>query len=521
VSFRHQDVVVATALLLALLFLPQHAAKAEDPPANLVLVTLDGVRWQEVFGGIDLDLIEDERYTNSPELLKDTYWREQRDERRKLLFPFLWSVVASQGVLVGDREQESFISVSNPWWFSYPGYNEILTGSADPAIDSNARNWNRNVTFLEILNGIEGFKNQVLAFGSWDVFPYIINTRRSGVPVNSGFTIASPATSAKSRWLNEISVEAPMLWHTVRLDLLTNGYAMEALENQHPRVIYIAYGETDDFAHDGSYDRYIDAAHRTDLMLSKLWNWLQSDSFYRDRTTLVISTDHGRGDTPDGWTRHASAVGAVKLEMGDAPDGVPGSDQIWFAAIGPRIQSKGLVTGHWKQSQIAATALASLQLDAANLMPQADSAMDELLHAFKNMGTTMDAAELEDFAQRYTAAWCSRNAASVAAFFAEDGSITVNGAPSIGREAITDMAQGFMTAFPDLQLTMDDLEIRPEQVIYRWTFVGTNTGPEGTGKPVRFSGYEEWTFGNDGLVMKSSGHFDNDEYQYQLEHGVE
>ena len=379
-SFRHPELVIVTALLLALLFLPQHAASAEDPPANLVLITLDGVRWQEVFGGIDLDLIEDERYTSSPELLKETYWREQRDERRKLLFPFLWSVVASQGVLIGDREQQSFISVSNPWWFSYPGYNEILTGSADPAIDSNARNWNRNVTFLEILNGIEGFKNQVLAFGSWDVFPYIINTRRSGVPVNSGFTIASPATSAKSRWLNEISVEAPMLWRTVRLDLLTNGYAMEALENQHPRVIYIAYGETDDFAHDGSYERYIDAAHRTDLMLSKLWNWLQTDSFYRDRTTLLISTDHGRGNTPDGWTRHASAVGAVKLEMEDAPDGVPGSDQIWFAAIGPRIQSKGLVTGHWKQSQIAATALASLQLDPARLMPQADSVMDEILH---------------------------------------------------------------------------------------------------------------------------------------------
>jgi uncharacterized protein (TIGR02246 family) len=132
----------------------------------------------------------------------------------------------------------------------------------------------------------------------------------------------------------------------------------------------------------------------------------------------------------------------------------------------------------------------------------------------------MDVAELEDFAKRYTAAWCSQNAASVAAFFAEDGSITVNGAPSIGREATTDMAQGFMAAFPDMQLTMYDLEFRPEQVTYCWTFIGTNTEPEGTGKPARFSSYEDWTFGNDGLVMKSNGHFDNDEYQYQLEHGV-
>ncbi len=198
-SFRHPELVVATALLSALLFLPQHAASAEDPPANLVLITLDGVRWQEVFGGIDLELIDDERYANSPAFLKETYWREQREERRRLLFPFLWSVVASQGVLIGDQEQESFINVSNPWWFSYPGYNEILTGSADPAIDSNARNWNRNVTFLEILNGIKGFKDQVLAFGSWDVFPYIINTQRSGVAVNAGFTIASQGSRSHRR----------------------------------------------------------------------------------------------------------------------------------------------------------------------------------------------------------------------------------------------------------------------------------------------------------------------------------
>ena len=380
VNFHQQKSIVAIALLLALLLLPRHAASAEDTAANLVLVTLDGVRWQAVFGGIDLDLIEDERYAKSPARLKETYWREQRNERRRLLFPFLWSAVASQGVLIGDQDQESFMEVRNPWWFSYPGYNEILSGSADSAIDSNAKEWNRNVTFLEVLNGMKGFKNHVLAFGSWDVFPYIINTRRSGIPVNSGFTIASPATTAKSRWLNGISAEAPMLWQTVRLDLITNGYAMEALENKHPRVIYIAYGETDDFAHDGSYDRYIDAAHRTDLMLSKLWNWLQTDPFYRGRTTLMISTDHGRGNTPDGWTNHASTAGSGTLGIEDAADGVPGSDQIWFAAIGPRIKARGVVSGHWKQSQIAATALASLQLDPARLMPQADSAMDELLH---------------------------------------------------------------------------------------------------------------------------------------------
>jgi len=365
--------------VMALLWLPGHTVNAQDPSGNLVLVTLDGVRWQEVFGGVDLGLIEDDRYTDGPELLKKTFWREQRTERRKQLFPFLWSVIESQGVLVGDRLQDSFMEVSNPWWFSYPGYNEILTGRMDPAIDSNDKNWNSNVTFLEVLNGMQGFENRVLAFGSWDVFPYIFNTQRSDLPVNAGFSVATPAATERTRWLNEVSAEAPVLWRTVRLDFLTNGYAMEALRSQQPRVTYISYGETDDFAHDGSYDRYIDAAHRTDLMLAKLWHWLQADSFYRDRTTLIITTDHGRGNTADGWTLHASAAGAVKFGIEDAADGVLGSDQIWLAAIGPHIQSKGLVTGHWKQSQIAATAVRSLQLDPAKLIPMADKPMEQVL----------------------------------------------------------------------------------------------------------------------------------------------
>jgi hypothetical protein len=370
-------------LLTALCFLmwnPGSNAIPEEDSQNLLLVTLDGVRWQEVFAGVDLRLIEDERYTNAPDYLKETYWREGREERRKLLFPFLWSVIASQGVLVGDRDHGSFMNVSNNWWFSYPGYNEILTGKADPAIDSNDKSWNQNVTFLETLHGLQEFENRVLAYGSWDVFPYIINTQRSGVPVNTGLANDSPATTEKSRWLNEVSAAAPELWRTVRLDFLTHGYAMQALENQHPRVLYVAYGETDDFAHDGSYDRYIDAARRTDQMLSELWSWLQADPAYRDNTTLLITTDHGRGNEPDVWMHHASPAATEKLSIENAPEGVPGSDQTWFAAIGPQIKSDGLTSGKWTQSQIAATALISLRLDPKKLMPRADNAMDELLH---------------------------------------------------------------------------------------------------------------------------------------------
>jgi hypothetical protein len=366
-------------LALALSGFPGYCVNAQETAENLVLVTLDGVRWQEVFGGIDLALIEDDRYTSEPDYLKKTYWREQRAERRKQLFPFLWSVIDSRGVLIGDRQQESYMEVSNDRWFSYPGYNEILTGRADPAIDSNDKKWNPNVTFLEILNGKKEFTNRVLAFGSWDVFPYIINTQRSGLPVNAGFAIATPAATEKTQWLNDISTDAPKLWSTVRVDFLTNGYAMEALKSRNPRVVYIAYGETDDFAHDGSYDRYVDAAYRTDQMLSKLWNWLQASPLYRDRTTLIITTDHGRGDTPADWPSHEGPGGDAASTATAGPGSIPGSNEIWLAAIGPSIKSNGLVKGQWKQSQIAATALATLHLDPATLMPQADSTIKEIL----------------------------------------------------------------------------------------------------------------------------------------------
>ena len=129
-------------------------------------------------------------------------------------------------------------------------------------------------------------------------------------------------------------------------------------------------------------------------------------------------------------------------------------------------------------------------------------------------------ANLKEFGNQYTAAWNSRNPASVATFFAENGTLYVNGSPATGREAISTVARGFMEGFPDMELIMDALEIQPDRTRYHWTFIGTNTGPGGTGNAVRFSGYEEWAFGEDGLIARSMGHFDNDEYQHQLEHGV-
>jgi len=133
----------------------------------------------------------------------------------------------------------------------------------------------------------------------------------------------------------------------------------------------------------------------------------------------------------------------------------------------------------------------------------------------------MDTSTLQEFGARYTEAWCSQDAARVAAFFAEDGSLTINGgAPAAGRSAIAASAQGFMTAFPDLVVSMDSIDVERDIVLYRWTLTGTNTGPGGTGKAVRISGYEAWTLGANGLIAESKGHFDEVEYQRQLRAGV-
>jgi uncharacterized protein (TIGR02246 family) len=130
----------------------------------------------------------------------------------------------------------------------------------------------------------------------------------------------------------------------------------------------------------------------------------------------------------------------------------------------------------------------------------------------------LDEARVREFAERYTAAWCSQDPASVAAFFAPTGSLRVNDdEPAVGREAITGVARGFMEAFPDMVVTLDDLTVDGDGAVYRWTLTGTNTGPGGRGRAVRISGFEEWQIGVDGLIAESRGHFDADDYRRQLD----
>jgi predicted ester cyclase len=133
----------------------------------------------------------------------------------------------------------------------------------------------------------------------------------------------------------------------------------------------------------------------------------------------------------------------------------------------------------------------------------------------------MQKSLLADFAERYTAAWCSQNAASVAAFYSIDGSLSVNGGvPALGRNAITEFAQSFMTAFPDLRVVLNQVVVSRDRAEYHWTLTGTNTGPQGTGHAVRISGFEIWQIGTDGLIASSQGHFDSTDYDLQLQGSV-
>jgi Kef-type K+ transport system membrane component KefB len=168
--------------------------------------------------------------------------------------------------------------------------------------------------------------------------------------------------------------------------------------------------------------------------------------------------------------------------------------------------------------EINGSALILAGLASAVTLPAIATAL--LGGAGRSLQGPMELVQLREFGRRYTAAWCSQDAASVAACFAEGGSLKINdGAPSVGRTAIAAAAQGFMTAFPDMVVTMDGISVEGDHAVYRWTLTGTNTGSRGTGKAVRVSGSEEWTIDTDGLIAESKGHFDDAEYQRQLKVG--
>ncbi len=333
--------------LLILQLINSGNISAQRVTENIVVVTLDGMRWQEVFGGADSELLKNKKYTKDSAGTTNNFWNDTLELRRKRLFPFVWNVIAQKGQIYGNRSLDNKVNNANRYKFSYPGYNEIFTGYPDTAVNSNDKVLNPNTNVLEFINRQPGFKGKVAAFTTWDVFPYILNKWRSGIYVNAD-TDSLKFNSDKMKLINDLQFLStrPI---GVRPDVITYLAAREYMKEYKPKALYIAFDETDDYAHGGEYDQYLKSARAEDGMIADLWNFIQSDPQYANKTTLIVTCDHGRGDKlKDNWRHHGQRI--------------EDAGQIWIAAMGPDTKPLGemKMSGQLYQKQLAATFAALL-----------------------------------------------------------------------------------------------------------------------------------------------------------------
>jgi hypothetical protein len=363
------------AVLLASMA-PVAQSRADSPAAplspkteNILFVSTDGLRWQETFGGADEPLMNRGRGgVQNLEQLRKAFWRETPEARREALLPFTWGVIAKEGQIYGNRWKGSSDRVTNGFNFSYPGYSEILCGFADPHVESNDKIPNPNVNILEWLNKKDAFKGRIAAITSWDVFPFILNVKRSGLPVNSGNQpLTGVPDTPRLRMLNELIVETPMYGEFTRRDSLTYRAAKEYLLANKPRILYVAFDETDEQGHAGRYDRVLGAAHKVDGFVKDLWETMQAMPEYRGKTSLVFTVDHGRGDPPVEWKNHGKST--------------RGSEATWMAFLGPDTPALGERKNvpDVTHSQIAATLAALLGEDFCQSVPQAGKSITAVL----------------------------------------------------------------------------------------------------------------------------------------------
>jgi len=342
--FRLAAAVAVVPALVAAWGSPATAAEPNQTKTkNVILMMSDGLRWEEVFRGAEPQLISAKPGgVENVDELKKLFGQETAKERRAALLPFLTEVVAKQGQLYGNEGEES--RVTNGKNFSYPGYSEVFTGFGDDRINSNDKVNNPNVTVFEWLNGQDAYNGKVAAVGSWDCFPFILNTERSKIDVVAG-----------------------------QKDQLTVEKGLAKLKTDKPRVLFIGLGGTDGAAHNGRYDNYLKSAHFFDQSVKKVWETVQSTPEYKDQTTLILTTDHGRGGLPDGWKNHGAKV--------------KGADRIWIGVLGPDTPARGNDRlPNSTQSQVAATLAALLGEDYNAVQPKAGAVLDRALPQLQAAG---------------------------------------------------------------------------------------------------------------------------------------
>ncbi len=338
---------------------------AEIKTRNVILVTIDGLRWQEVFRGAEEALMTaDKEGGGVPSggivALRADFLAPTAEERRKKLMPFFWGTLVPQGQAFGNRDAGSPAEVLNVERVSYPGYNELLTGAPDPLIVGNTPIPNRNVTVLEWLNERPGFRGRVAGAAAWNVFVPILNIGRSRIPLfvtqqQSAAGSVSPRIAEIERWMADI----PPITAAENFDAFVYHAAVDLIDTHQPRVFLLALGEPDEWAHARRYDRYLYSIQRCDRFIRQLWEKLQALPQYRDSTALVLTPDHGRGIAADDWTGHGKKI--------------PHSEETWFAALGPDTAARGerRNTAPVSQAQVAATVAALLgETEFAQAFPQ-------------------------------------------------------------------------------------------------------------------------------------------------------
>jgi len=323
---------------------------------NVVLIVSDGLRWQEIFTGADPDLLNEKHggIWASPEQLRREFWNDDPLARRKLLFPFLWGIVARQGQIFGNQNKGSVAHVTNGMAFSYPGYNEMLTGRPDARINSNEFGINPNVTVFEWMNHFPEFRGQVAAYATWDVFKNIFNEPRSQLVLQAGWDLPKTKNlTPRQELLNELYRTTTRLDEEDVWDSFLQVPLLDYIKSSHPRLLFVGYGETDNWAHSGRYDLVLKSAHQVDEFVRELWDAMQAMPEYHDQTTFIITTDHGRGSGLEEWKEHGVD------EMG--------SENIWIAVLGPDTPALGERANITPvtQAQIAATVAAFLGKDYA------------------------------------------------------------------------------------------------------------------------------------------------------------
>ena len=322
----------AALITLALLVLTAPASTQGPSGDRVILITLDGARVEELFAGLDPvaftstlrkgQTLEDQRAYRR-------FWADTPQARREKMMPFFWrTLMARHGSIAGNKTAGSSVTLTNTHRFSYPGYSEILLGEAhDDTIKSNDPLRNPYVTVLEELKARLGLTPAgVGMFGSWNVFDAIVEHTSGALTVNAGLE-AFEHSDPKVRELSALQFLTPTPWDSVRHDVYTFRFAMAHLQSARPRVMYIALGETDDWAHDGRYDRVLETFALTDTFLEELWTWIQSQPDYRDRTHILMTTDHGRGRTAADWRDHGAKV--------------EGAQDVWMAFVSPAMPRRG------------------------------------------------------------------------------------------------------------------------------------------------------------------------------------